>query len=59
MFSCEFCEISKNTFLTEQLWATASQGKINLRNFQAFYRIQADISCKCNDKCYLVAPEMG
>ena len=24
MFSCEFCEISKNTFFTEQLWATAS-----------------------------------
>ena len=24
MFSCEFCEISKNTFFTEHLWATAS-----------------------------------
>ena len=24
MFSCEFCKISKNTFLTEHLWATAS-----------------------------------
>ena len=23
-FSCEFCEISKNTFFTEDLWATAS-----------------------------------
>ena len=23
-FSCEFCEISKNTFFTEQLWATTS-----------------------------------
>ena len=23
-FSREFCEISKNTFLTEHLWATAS-----------------------------------
>ena len=22
--SCEFCEISKNTFFTEHLWATAS-----------------------------------
>ena len=22
MFSCEFCEISKNTFFTEQLWAS-------------------------------------
>ena len=24
VFSCEFCEISKNTFPTEHLWATAS-----------------------------------
>ena len=24
MLSCEFCEISKNTFFTERLWATAS-----------------------------------
>ena len=24
VFSCEFCEISKNTFFTEPLWATAS-----------------------------------
>ena len=24
LFSCEFCEISKNKFYTEQLWATAS-----------------------------------
>ena len=25
LFSCEFCEISKNTFFTEHLWATASE----------------------------------
>ena len=24
LFSCEFCEISKNTFFTEHFWATAS-----------------------------------
>ena len=24
VFSCEFCEISKNTFFTEHVWATAS-----------------------------------
>ena len=24
MFSCEFCEISKNIFFPEHLWATAS-----------------------------------
>ena len=28
LFSCEFCKISKNTFLTEHLWATVSV-KIN------------------------------
>ena len=26
-FSCEFCEISKNTFLIEDLWMTASKKK--------------------------------
>ena len=25
VFSCEFCEISKNTFLTELIWTTASK----------------------------------
>ena len=30
MYSCEFCEISKSTFFTEQLWATASVSKIDL-----------------------------
>ena len=25
VFSCEFCEISKNTFFIEHLWTTASQ----------------------------------
>ena len=25
VFSCEFCEISKNTFFTEHVWATASK----------------------------------
>ena len=25
VFSCDFCEISKSTFLTEHLWTTASK----------------------------------
>ena len=25
VFSCEFCEISKNTYFIEHLWATASE----------------------------------
>ena len=43
VFSCEFCEISKNTFFTEHLWATASiKRKLNfndthcVRLFEAF-----------------------
>ena len=27
VFSCDFYEISKNTFFTEHVWATASGGK--------------------------------
>ena len=30
MFSCEFCEISKNTFFTEHSW-TAASIKINIK----------------------------
>ena len=42
VLSCEFCEISKNTFFTEHLWTTASANVrensfINIRIFwQAF-----------------------
>ena len=36
MFSCEFCEISKNTFFTEHLCATAS-GKIIVQNHLATF----------------------
>ena len=27
VFSCEFCEVSKNTLFTEHLWATTSASK--------------------------------
>ena len=30
MFSCEFCEISKNTFFTEHHWTTASEKIIKI-----------------------------
>ena len=33
VFSCEFCEISKNTFFTEHLWTTVSEWK----NFECLY----------------------
>ena len=31
VFSCEFCEIFKNTFFTEHLWTTASKHQISTR----------------------------
>ena len=30
VFSCEFCEISKNTVFTEHLWTTASKKSFGL-----------------------------
>ena len=32
VFPCEFCEISKNIFLTEHLWATASYFTVSTFN---------------------------
>ena len=39
MFFCEFCEISKNTFFTEHLWATASEicNWVERGSFQIIY----------------------
>ena len=31
LFSCEFCEISKNNFFTEHLWTTASENLLKKR----------------------------
>ena len=33
MFPCEFCEISKNTFVTEHLCTTASEVKKTVFNY--------------------------
>ena len=33
VFSCEFCEISKNTFFTEHLWTTPSECRNCLYTF--------------------------
>ena len=40
VFSCEFCKISKNTFLTEHLWTTASHGnnEMNASKLASKYR---------------------
>ena len=42
VFSCEFCEISKNTFFTEHLWTTASAGEF-LKSLR--YRSRSHQTC--------------
>ena len=45
VFSCEFCEISKNIFFTEHLWATPFQLAIHF----VFYK-QRSITAKRSSK---------
>ena len=42
MFSCEFYEISENTFFTEYIWTTASVYCLSLENFEFLYFYLAD-----------------
>ena len=37
MFSCEFCEIPKNTFFTEPLLTTASNSRLKNKKFKALF----------------------
>ena len=41
VFSCEFCEIFKNTFFTEHLQTTASLNAVNILNFLSSNQISA------------------
>ena len=41
MFSCEFCEISKNTFFTEHLQTTASDYLLGLCNIYVNKELQS------------------
>ena len=57
LFSCEFCEISKNTFFIEQLWTTASKSwlqsyqnsnkKISAKYFRYEPDTVADLTFQC------------
>ena len=47
VFFCEFCEISKSTFLTEHLWTTASV------HISIHVNITNSSPCKCNALLYL------
>ena len=46
VFSCEFCQISRNTFFTEHLWATASI----LREGRRLKQIEISIISKLTKK---------
>ena len=51
MFSCEFCEISKNTLFKEHLWATACEYLIKPFNFltvtQSLLQFHEMLQAKC------------
>ena len=52
VFSCEFCENSKNTFFIEYLWTTASQGGLyqpcgSIADFQDIFRAESPIGFVC------------
>ena len=52
VFSCEFCEIFKNTFFTEHLQTTASNGRPNLLVTRFPPHTQIDITtCERNSQC--------
>ena len=48
MFPSEFSEISKNTFFTEHLWATALVSDVNLCIFNGVN--YSNYFCKCSFK---------
>ena len=45
LFSCEFCKISKNTFFTEHLWATASTCSYYILMYKYECQISKQIKC--------------
>ena len=52
MFSCEFCEISKTTFFTEHLWATASLSRmLILTYFHQTKKLEQVIRIACVRVC--------
>ena len=57
MIFCEFCEISKNTFLTEHLWATASVVLLYLLHFSVFLLLFEYVKLD-NSFCYHVLIEV-
>ena len=51
LFSCEFCEVFKNTFFTEHLWTTASS---LLKVFTEAIKIIKHHQLKINDLAILL-----
>ena len=53
MFSCEFCEISKNTFFTEHFWTTSSVSD-NTSNIRPYFIGEEKLR---TDECVVSDPE--
>ena len=53
VFSCEFCETSKNIFFTEHLWATASVFSLVLFIFSQLIHSQSHFMCIQSDLIYI------
>ena len=53
MFSCEFCEIFKNNFFTEHLWATASKvlNVIRIQNHNALEQKYLFLNVELAERC--------
>ena len=56
VFSCEFCEISKNTFSTERLRVTASKTYYQFGKFIVLYSRIVSLSFSFNNCSYFVLP---
>ena len=48
VFSCEFCQISKNSFFTEHLWATASKICLFINYIQVYFFKRFSIEAQCS-----------
>ena len=56
VFSCEFCQISKNTFFTEHLWMTASAISLHNKRYSNFVNspwIHGELHSYCNHNIIL------
>ena len=56
VFSCEFCEISKDTFFTEYVWATASM-KHTQDGYILFALFYFQVACNCSINILIITSQ--